>query len=566
MGEPVIGFDTESVGPRLVTRNKMINIYCSRILGFSIATPSMSTYVPLGHPGTNLPMGLAAALLEEAFNNRKVWAHNWKHDVYVLRSHSLPEPKQKLDSLLAAWLSGTDGPFGLKALAGSIFGKKLLDYNPAFPTWYSDKALEYAANDAYYSLRIGTHFGESHQLPFEMELLEVLREMETYGMAINARGLSSLAKKLNKRIKALEDQWEGLLPNVDIASPSQLRTLFSGTWTKKGVARTPKGAIKVDKETLDIQLQTLPKASLGYQLAEIKQEYQSLSKVVSTYTHTLVSAAQQHVDGRLHGSFHQTGTPTGRLSSSDPNLQNIPARGDLSKLVRQNFVAPEGSVLVAADYSQIELRVLAHFCGEGRLLNAYRQDGTDVHQQTADLVGCSRFQGKTLVFATIYGAGPNKLAKLLGVNVAQAEEFTRAFFDAYPEILLFKEKVLQAVGARSPAFVQLPFSGRRRYFDTEKDLGWERKAVNTLIQGSAADLIRFAMVTVHKQLVLTGRAKLVSQVHDELVLEVKTDISTRIAERLTFIMEHPSKDLLSVPINVPLKAEAKIGKTWAECK
>ena len=580
-----IGIDTESYGPGLIkvgnSRPKMINVYRSHLCGFSLAfEDGFCCYVPVAHRGVNAPYQKALTLLAHvARSDARVWAHNWKHDLEVFRRVGVDFYGTKIcDSMVAAWIvdKGDEmGRYGLKALAPLYAGLQMSSFEEvakdrAFSDLTGEEALKYAAEDSLATLRIGMEM-----LPVmerlgvledfdevEMRFVRILCDMERNGIGLDEAAIGQAQAEMEATIETLHAEWDHLFPEVMISSPKQVSEYFfgEGLWDKSHSTAGKSGVLSVGAEVMAKQL-SLPEGSKGRRAAELRMEYQKLSKLASTYTSTLVQNANQYPDNRLHGSFHHTGTKTGRLSSSYPNLQNIPAHGDLAKAVKSSFVPRPGWVYVSADYSQIELRVMAHFAPHGKLAEAY-QANKDIHQQTADLVGSSRQEAKTLNFAMMYGAQGRKVAGMLEIPVGRAERFIKKYFEGYPEVSELKDRVIRAAERRG--YVKT-LTGRVRWLPDIKAkkrytrFQAERHAFNTVIQGGAASLMKRAMVEVHEW--CGDEIKIVGQVHDELLLECKEEHVLGVKRHLKNCMEGQGAAL-----RVPLVAEPAVGRNWAECK
>ncbi len=583
-------FDTESDGPQLIKGN-MLNVHRSRLVGFSIAfmEEGDTFYVPYRHGGE--PNRETIDLLKAVGStSREVWAHNWKHDATVLKREGVEPPKNARDSLIMMWLleESANGRYGLKALAETFLDMEMVSYKETLgvsESWSQlpvEVAAPYAVDDVlavrglvqlfYAELR--SRGQEDAFLSVEMPLVFCLRDMEANGFSIDYKSLEELAEELEDQVKVLRDEWEWLFPDVLISSSVQVSDYFygNGLWPVKGVPKGKSGRHSTGRRWTEQAARLCPKGSMGSLAAEIRLEFQDLSKYLSTFTHTLVDQAAQHGDWRIRCSFRQHGTATGRLSCAGPNLQNIPARTELGKRIRRSFAPVEPRVLVCADYSQIELRVLAHLAGEGRLMEAYRE-GADIHQRTADLVGCSRQQAKTVNFATVYGARPKKLAEQLGVSKYEATKFMLNYHAAYPEVETLRQRIVKdayengfvtTLGGRRRKIPQLVAARHRNpqseaFEDKLERWFGERIAFNTPVQGGAADIVKRAMLDFHaKDLGLM--VHLVSQVHDELVVECPKHKAQTVAEELELSMVN------AFPLKVPLLAEPKVGKTWDDCK
>ena len=612
---PEHGFDTESNGPLLVGlrgKKSMVNVYRSRLAGMSFAfDDGTSYYVPLEHRQGNLPAYEHRRLANAVDCERTAWIHNAKHEYKALARW---EPW--LDIMadgenggwrctqVGCWLAGRESraeksPYALKELAPTYLGIDMSSFDDTtggmdFGQLLPKDGLDYACEDAEAALRLGREvvtprlreWGlEDWYRDVEMPFLFLLREMEDAGMALDRERHGRIIEGLEGTARELAERWE-FLTDVSITSPKQLGTLYEqGIWDPAGVPRKATGP-STEAEYVRWQLDRCPPGSLGHRLASIKLDHAQVTKLAGTYGRKLVDLADQYPDGRLHTNFLQTGTATGRLSSSYPNLQNIPKRTDLGKRIREAFVPAPGHVYLSADYSQIELRIMAHFAGSGRLLDGYRA-GTDVHQETADLASSllnlpfTRDQGKTGNFAPIYGAGPKRAAKTLGITVEQAKAFLDAHAEIHSEVHGMLDRARRAGLERG--YVRT-LAGRRRSVDIARyralldayhDQGlryktsekyrdaWyrlgkeERRARNTPIQGGAADVVKVGMLAARRSV----PGKMVCQIHDDIVYEVPEGRATEAAEALKQALEGAGKRFA---LRVPLVAEPALGARWSE--
>jgi DNA polymerase-1 len=398
----------------------------------------------------------------------------------------------------------------------------------------------------------------------EMPLVKVLARIERRGMLIDVGHLRAMSEEFSRRLDALMKEIHALAgEEFNINSPPQLRAVLFDKLglSKKGVRRGKTG--------YSTDVDVLNRLAKEHALPEKILAYRALSKLKSTYLDALPAAVNE-VSGRLHTSLNQTVAATGRLSSSDPNLQNIPIRGEEGRRIREAFIAPPQHVLLAADYSQIELRVLAHLSQDPALLEAFRS-GEDVHTRTAAevfdvLPGLvspdQRRAAKVINFGILYGMGPQRLAQELGIPIAQAQRYIGNYFDRYAGVRSFMDRVLEE--GRERGYVKT-ILGRRRAVpelrSTERGVAQaaERVATNTPIQGSAADIIKLAMVAVDRRLAqLRLRAALLLQVHDELLLEVHEADRQATGEVLREEMEG------ALPLSIPLRVDIGFGRSWAE--
>ena len=404
----------------------------------------------------------------------------------------------------------------------------------------------------------------------EMPLLPVLATMERTGIRVDEPALRRIGEDLERRARLLEEEIHALAgAPVNLRSPGQVGTLLFETLRlheaagRKKPRRTMKGTgWSTDERTLEELREHHP-------IPGKLLEWRALTKLKSTYVDPLPGYVNPRT-GRVHTTFHQTGAATGRLSSSDPNLQNIPARGDDGRAIRAAFVPEPGWRMVSFDYSQIELRLLAHLAGDPGLLAAFRA-GEDVHRSTAakvfgvaaaDVTSEMRGRAKAINFGIIYGMGPQRLAAETGVSLVEAERFIEAYFGVYPRVKAFEESVVEQ--ARATGAVTTMMGRRRSLPDITSDdprlrSAAERVAVNTPIQGTAADLIKLAMIRIHRRLAAEKyRARLLLQVHDELDFEAPPDE----VERLTAMVKAEMSGALEV--SVPIVVDVGVGANWAE--
>jgi DNA polymerase-1 len=395
----------------------------------------------------------------------------------------------------------------------------------------------------------------------EIPLVPVLARMEQHGVLIDGAVLRGQSAELSKQIHQLEqDAYQAAGQTFNLGSPLQLQQIL---FEKQGLPvtrKTPKG----QPSTAEDVLQELAE---NYELPKLILEYRSLSKLKSTYTDRLPEQINPRT-GRVHTSYHQAVAATGRLSSTDPNLQNIPIRTPQGRRIRQAFIAPPGWLIMACDYSQIELRIMAHLSGDAGLLKAFRE-GVDVHQATAAEVfgadygavtGDQRRAAKAINFGLMYGMSAFGLARQLSIGRADAQKYMDTYFLRYPNVQQFMEKTRQQ--ARDRGYVETLF-GRRLFLpdinasNMQRRQGAERAAINAPMQGTAADIIKRAMITVDHWLQSTGaKAKLVMQVHDELVFEVPEDQLDQLKEGVVARMSAAAE------LQVPLVVDTGFGPDW----
>ena len=536
--------------------------------GPAVSTPARAVVMSAGD-GTPLSVDLADAALHGAVAAAlrappfEVIGHDLKRDALRLAACGIDLGGRAFDVMIAAALTDPIAADTLERLAAELLGLR--------PAAYRDTAEGAAAGvsvlrplaaqlrERLDALALAPLFDE-----VEMPLVGVLAGMERRGMLVDVERLRALGGELAARMEALMREIYGLAGGeFNIGSPPQLRAVLFDRLglSKRGVRRGKTGfSTDVDVLTRLAQEHPLPAKIL---------EYRALAKLKSTYVDAL-PAAVNPATGRLHTSFNQTGAATGRLSSSEPNLQNIPVRGEDGRRIRAAFVAPPGALLIAADYSQIELRVLAHLSGDPALRDAFTR-GQDIHARTAaEVFGVlpeavnadMRRVAKVINFGILYGMGPQRLAAELGIPLADAQRYIASYFERYAGVRRYLETVVAE--ARERGFVTT-ILGRRRPIpelrSPERGVAQaaERVATNTPIQGSAADLIKKAMVAVDRRLSRTGVAGgMVLQVHDELLLEVEEAACEAVCGALREEMEGV------MPLAVPLRVDVGVGRTWAE--
>ncbi|EAT14570.1 DNA polymerase I [Desulfuromonas acetoxidans] len=573
----VISVDTETTS---------LNPLLAEVVGFCFAVePGHGWYVPVGHCGggaeEQLPRDEVVAqvqpLLEDA-TLAKV-GQNLKYDALVLRRAGIALRGVVADTMLQSYLLYPAArSHGLDALAADHLGYKMISYSEVAGTGKKqigfdevalDVATRYAAEDADITLQLYQRFdaeldGTLRELfeTVEMPLLQVLIDMEWWGVRVDRERLDALSAGFSTSIKQLEQQiYELAGEEFNINSPKQLGVILfekldlpHGKKTKTGWST----AVDVLKNLAD-----------KHDVVALILQYRSLAKLKGTYTDALPLLI--HPDsGRIHTSFNQAVTATGRLSSSDPNLQNIPIRSEEGRAIREAFVPDAGQVLLAADYSQIELRVMAHMADEPILQESFRQ-GEDIHQRTAseifsvfpDMVDSEmRRRAKTINFGVLYGMGAFSLAKDLGISNKEAKQYIDHYFERYPAVLEFIEQQKQF--GREHLYVETLLGRRCAVSDINSKNGQvrsyaERNAVNYPVQGSAADIIKVAMVRIHQRLQdLQLKTRMVLQVHDELVFDVPKDEVDDVVALVVQEMEQ------AVELRVPLEVSLGRGANWRE--
>jgi DNA polymerase-1 len=567
-----------------------LNPMQARIVGIALAAgPDEAWYLPVGHKTDGRPqLELKATLagLKKVLEDPKIEkiGQNIKYDWIILKRHGLDIRGAYWDPMVLAYLlDPSQRSFGLdhlarkylkhtmityEEIAGKGSAQKTLDFVPV------DDVAEYSAEDAIVTLRLADLLREEIeskgllQLYEDMEapLIRVLLDMEMTGVVVDQSILKKLTRSFKKQLEALEKKIYKLAgEEFNINSPKQLGAVLFGK------LKLPHGKKSRKTGAYSTSIGVLQELAKEYELPAQVIEYRQLHKLLTSYLENLGRLIDPDT-GRVHTSFNQTVTATGRLSSSDPNLQNIPVRTEIGRKIREAFVADKGKVLLCADYSQIELRVLAHMSEDPTLIEAFKND-EDIHTRTAvemfgvepdDLTADHRRRAKAINFGIIYGMSRFGLSSQLAIPVDEAAEIIDRYFERYPGVAAFIEEV--KARAEAEGFVKTLF-GRVRYLPELTDqvaavrnFG-ERLAVNTPIQGTAADLMKMAMVSIFRDLKKRKMAsKMVIQVHDELIVEVPED-EIEAAGRIV------RKGMAEVyPMKVPLTVDMAVGKNWLEAK
>ncbi len=527
----------------------------------------------------------AAGKLRELLASEKVTKvlHNAKFDAHVLRHASIDLGGVAFDTLLAAYLlKGGERVLDLKSLVYQELGVEMTPITSligergkgqkSMSEVDAQELKDYACADADYTLRLKEKFAPELAKEgmlglfedVEVPLVTVLTDMEEAGVKIDTKYLNDLAKTMRRDIAALEkDIYKLAGTEFNISSPKQLKeVLFDKLKISPGGLRHTKTGVSTAASELEKMRGLHP-------IIDHLFDYRELTKLLSTYVEALPELVDKG-SGRVHSSFNQTVTATGRLSSSDPNLQNIPIRGDWGGKIRQAFIADEGNVLVSADYSQIDLRVAAHLSGDPRMIEVFKK-GMDVHAATASFIfdvpqakvtPDQRRTAKEVNFGILYGMGAFGLSERTGLSRVEARDFIDRYFKSFSRLKDWLEEVKEE--ARKTGAVRT-LLGRKRYIPEinsgvqQVRASAERVAINLPVQGTAADLMKVAMVKAARKLPgVSPRGKMIMQVHDELVFEVPSNDAAKVAKLVREEMEG------AIELKVPVKVEAKQGKNWAE--
>lgn len=568
------------------TETTDLDPFAARLVGISFALePGQAAYLPLGHSyagaPTQLPLTEVLARLKpwlESERHAKLGQH-LKYDRHIFANHGIALRGIRDDTLLESYVLESDKPHDLGSLAARHLGLATISYDAvtgkgaariSFSQVAVDRASEYAAEDADVTLRVHQHLLsrlsveptlERLYRDIELPVAEVLFRMERTGVLIDVAAMARQSDELGRRMLELEGEAHGQAGQpFNLNSPKQIQEILFDKQGLPVLKKTPSGGPSTDEEVLS-------ELALDYPLPKLLLEYRSLAKLKGTYTDKLPRMVNA-VTGRVHTSFSQATAVTGRLASSEPNLQNIPVRTLEGRRIRSAFIAPPNEAIVSADYSQVELRIMAHLSDDARLLDAFGR-GEDVHRATAaEIFGVTplevgpdqRRAAKVINFGLIYGMSAFGLARELGLERGAAQAYMDRYFARYPGVARYMEQTREL--ARKQGYVETVF-GRRLWLpeirsgNVGRRQGAERAAINAPMQGTAADLIKLAMLAVQRWLDDERLAsRLILQVHDELVLEVPDAELVAVRERLPRLMGDVAK------LKVPLLVDVGVGPNW----
>jgi len=578
---PLFAFDTETTS---------LDYMSAELVGVSFAVaPHEAAYVPVAHryPGAPDQLDRDAVLarlrpLLEDPDRAKV-GQNLKYDMSVLARHGVTLRGIAFDTMLESYvLDATATRHDMDSLADKYLGEQTIRFEDiagkgakqlSFDQVPIEQAGEYAAEDADVTLRLHQAlWPRLEQEPrlarlfreLEMPLVPVLSRMERRGVRVDAAMLAVQSRELATRMHEVEQHAYRVAGSpFNLGSPKQIGEIFFDRLGLPVVAKTPTGA----PSTAESVLQEL--ADQGYELPALILEHRGLAKLRSTYTEKLPQMINP-ATGRVHTSYHQAVAATGRLSSSDPNLQNIPVRTEEGRRIRRAFVPAAGHRMLAADYSQIELRIMAHLSGDAGLLAAF-ESGQDIHRATAgevfgvppaEVSADQRRSAKAINFGLIYGMSAFGLAKQLGIEREAAQTYVDRYFERYPGVRAFMERTREQ--ARDQGYVETVF-GRRLYLpdirarNPQVRAAAERTAINAPMQGTASDIIKRAMIDLDQWLEGAGApAQMIMQVHDELVFEVREDLVEEVGARVRALMQG------AADLAVPLLVDVGVGDNWDE--
>lgn len=569
------------------TETDSLNYMQANLVGISFALENgEAAYLPLQHRYLDAPeqLDLAQTLakLQPVLENPEIQkiGQNIKYDETIFFRHGIKLQGVAYDTMLESYTLDSTGRHNMDDLAKRYLGHTTITFEElagkgknqlTFDQIPLEQAAEYAAEDADITMKLHQTLWQKLQAEpslvelfnqLEMPLVSVLSRIERNGVLLDSELLSQQSNEIANRLLELEQQAHELAGEpFNLASTKQLQEIL---FTKLGlpiVKKTPKGAPSTNEEVLE-------ELAYEHDLPKILVEHRGLSKLKSTYTDKLPLMVDSN-SGRVHTSYHQAITITGRLSSSDPNLQNIPIRTEEGRRIRKAFVAAENHKIIAADYSQIELRIMAHLSNDNGLNQAFA-DGKDIHRATAaEIFGVAldqvsadqRRSAKAINFGLIYGMSAFGLARQLGIGRNQAQQYIDLYFQRYPGVQAFMSDIQQK--AREQGYVETLFK-RRLYLPEIKSSnamrrkGAERVAINAPMQGTAADIIKRAMLLIDQEIADSDEIKMIMQVHDELVFEVRSDKVEHYATRIKTLMEQAAE------LSVPLIAEVGIGDNWDE--
>ncbi len=579
-GAELTAFDTETTSIRYME---------AELVGLSFSIePGKAAYLPVAHNYAGAPEQLQRDYVLERLKpwlenpNAKKVGHHLKYDAHILANYDLSLRGMAFDTMIESYiLNSTAGRHDLDSVAGRYLNIDTIHYEDvagkgAKQIGFNEVSLEvaapYAAEDADICLQLHLYlWAQIEKVPnlkklyleIEQPLVPVLQKIEETGVLVDDFLLAQQSIELDQKLQKIEIKAHEVAGHsFNLASPKQLQAILFEEQKLPVVKKTPKGQPSTAEDVLQ-------KLAEDYELPQLILEHRGMAKLKSTYTDKLPGMIDKKT-GRIHTSYHQSVAATGRLSSSDPNLQNIPIRTEEGRRIRQAFIPEKGYTLVAADYSQIELRIMAHISEDPNLLKAFASD-EDVHKATAaevfgvdlaDVTTDQRRAAKAINFGLMYGMSEWGLAKQLNIPQFEARDYIKTYFERYPGVHEFMESIRET--AKQQGYVETVF-GRRLYLPEINDSNGqrrqyaERSAINAPMQGTAADIIKMAMLKVQNWLDSESvDAKVIMQVHDELVLEVANPVLEDVKAKLKMLMSDAAK------LKVPLKVDVGCGKNWDE--
>ncbi|MFX4232731.1 DNA polymerase I [Aliarcobacter butzleri] len=570
--DAIVSFDTETSD---------LDVKNAKLVGFSFAyEENKAYYVPIGHVYLGVGNQISLEAAKNAIiqlNRYKLVLQNFKYDYEIIKNNFDIELRLYADTMILSWLLNTNEKVGLDYQIDKYFDHKMISFTDVvkkgenFSNVDIERACEYSAEDALMTLRLFKKqleiFKEKEEeeilnLAFEVEFdfIYVLANMEMNGIKVDVNLLKEYKELSNKNINELTAkiyQTSGVEFNIN--SPKQLGALLFETLGLPTAKKTKTG-YSTDEAVLNGLINE-------HEVIPLLLQYREAYKLQSTYIEPLLELGSKSDDNRIYTSFLHTGTATGRLSSKNPNLQNIPTKSDSTIQIRKAFIPKDGYKLVAVDYSQIELRLLAHFSQDKALVEAFEND-LDIHYQTAvkifgeENAKEKRGIAKSINFGLLYGMGSKKFGETLGIPSKEAKQYIDSYFEAFKSVKDYLKSIEDF--ANTNGYVKTLLN-RKRLFDFNSanammKAAYLREAVNTLFQGSAADLIKLAMINIYQKYKDNENIKLLLQIHDELVFEVKDEFVEEITFSIKNIMENIYK------LNVPLKVSLSVGSSWKDLK
>jgi len=572
--DTLVAFDTETTG---------LDYEKDKLVGFSFAlNEDEAYYVPFGHFYLGVPAQIGEIEIKSAIRKifrSKVVGHNIKFDIHFI-SRYLEDDSLLIysDSMILAWLINPESALSLDKLSEALLNHKMVSFKDTvkkgetFASVELEDACRYAGEDALITYKLYKLFIQKLELQdakhliaeateVEIPFIKTLLAMEKEGIEIDGSFLERFLVEVKETLSQLTQEIYILAGSeFNINSPKQLGSILFETLSLPVGKKT-----KTGYSTNEAVLNGLKDA---HEIVPKLLEYREIYKLYSTYIEPLLKLSKEDKNSRIHTSFIQTGTATGRLSSKNPNLQNIPARTALGLKIREAFIAGEGKRLIGIDYSQIELRLLAHFSQDSVLVDAFNND-KDIHLQTAialfgeEDASSKRSIAKTVNFGLLYGMGPKKLSDTLGITSKEAKEIIERYFSSFPTVKTYFRSIVD--NSKAKGYIETLLS-RRRYFDYENASpmfrsAYDRESVNSVFQGSASDLIKLSMNKIERVIQDENlNAKMLLQIHDELIFEVDEKDSKVLAIRFQDIMEN------IMELSIPLKTSLHIGKNWGELK